>query len=161
MLSIQYHTPQHGFLQITMLNRCGAPHLKASSIHSLIRVGRYRIHSLSFSILLNYILLLNHLIQSPPAHLSPIPYMSLSIARTRLASIAARSTTRTARPSTTLTAKSSIFRSQTTRRTYATNPMASIVETVRNTLGENLGGPAHKLSTHQFELSEVPDLVRT
>lgn len=36
--------------------------------------------------------------------------------------------------------------------------MASIVETVRNTLGENLGGAAHKLSTHQFELSEVPDL---
>lgn len=36
--------------------------------------------------------------------------------------------------------------------------MAGVVETIRNTIGENLGGPAQALSTHQFTLDEVPDL---
>ena len=34
------------------------------------------------------------------------------------------------------------------------------METIRNTLAENLGGPAHNLASQEnhFELSEVPDL---
>jgi len=36
--------------------------------------------------------------------------------------------------------------------------MASVVESIRNTIGENFGGAASKLSTSQFSLEEVPDL---
>ncbi|KAM0354855.1 hypothetical protein ACHAPU_000684 [Fusarium lateritium] len=36
--------------------------------------------------------------------------------------------------------------------------MSSIVDTVKNTIAENFGGPAEQLATHQFSLSEVPDL---
>ncbi|KAI1505205.1 hypothetical protein F5X99DRAFT_405095 [Biscogniauxia marginata] len=32
------------------------------------------------------------------------------------------------------------------------------METIKNTLGENFGGKAHSLSTHQFSLDDVPDL---
>ncbi|KAG5661858.1 hypothetical protein KAF25_004097 [Fusarium avenaceum] len=36
--------------------------------------------------------------------------------------------------------------------------MASIIDSVKNTIAENFGGPASQLATHQFSLSEVPDL---
>ncbi|KAM0261734.1 hypothetical protein ACHAPA_009628 [Fusarium lateritium] len=36
--------------------------------------------------------------------------------------------------------------------------MASIIDSVKNTIAENFGGPADQLATHQFSLSEVPDL---
>jgi len=36
--------------------------------------------------------------------------------------------------------------------------MASVVESIRNTIGENFGGAASQLSTSQFSLEEVPDL---
>lgn len=45
-----------------------------------------------------------------------------------------------------------------TRHIQSSSKMASIVESIRNTIGENLGGPAQALSTHQFSLDEVPDL---
>ncbi|KAF5569975.1 4-hydroxybenzoate benzoate ligase [Fusarium pseudoanthophilum] len=37
--------------------------------------------------------------------------------------------------------------------------MSSIVDSVKNTIAENFGGPAEKLATHQFSLSETPDLT--
>ncbi|KAF4436115.1 alcohol dehydrogenase Bli-4 [Fusarium acutatum] len=37
--------------------------------------------------------------------------------------------------------------------------MSSIVNGVKNTIAENFGGPAEKLATHQFSLSETPDLT--
>ncbi|KAF5667079.1 putative alcohol dehydrogenase Bli-4 [Fusarium heterosporum] len=36
--------------------------------------------------------------------------------------------------------------------------MSSIIDSVKNTIAENFGGPAEQLATHQFSLSEVPDL---
>ncbi|KAK6715347.1 putative oxidoreductase bli-4, mitochondrial [Fusarium graminearum] len=36
--------------------------------------------------------------------------------------------------------------------------MASIIDTVKNTIAENFGGPAEQLATHQFSLSETPNL---
>ncbi|KAK9773023.1 putative Oxidoreductase bli-4 [Seiridium cardinale] len=33
------------------------------------------------------------------------------------------------------------------------------METIKNTIGENFGGAAQKLSTHQFSLDDVPDLT--
>ncbi|KAL4731836.1 putative oxidoreductase bli-4, mitochondrial [Fusarium chlamydosporum] len=36
--------------------------------------------------------------------------------------------------------------------------MSSVVDAVKNTIGENFGGPAHQLATHQFSLSETPNL---
>ncbi|KAM0359865.1 hypothetical protein ACHAO7_006996 [Fusarium culmorum] len=36
--------------------------------------------------------------------------------------------------------------------------MASIIDTVKNTIAENFGGPAEQLATHQFSLSEPPNL---
>ncbi|KAK8091389.1 uncharacterized protein PG998_015204 [Apiospora kogelbergensis] len=33
------------------------------------------------------------------------------------------------------------------------------MDAIKNTIGENFGGPAQGLSTHQFKLSEVPDLA--
>ncbi|KAK7928933.1 hypothetical protein PG985_005931 [Apiospora marii] len=33
------------------------------------------------------------------------------------------------------------------------------MDAIKNTIGENFGGPAQKLSTHQFKLSDVPDLA--
>ncbi|KAI0158562.1 retinol dehydrogenase 12 [Pestalotiopsis sp. NC0098] len=33
------------------------------------------------------------------------------------------------------------------------------MEAIKNTIGENFGGPAQKLSTHQFSLDDVPDLT--
>lgn len=44
------------------------------------------------------------------------------------------------------------------RHLQSSSKMAGIVESIRNTIGENLGGPAQALSTHQFTLDEVPDL---
>ncbi|KAF4337748.1 4-hydroxybenzoate benzoate ligase [Fusarium beomiforme] len=40
-----------------------------------------------------------------------------------------------------------------------TSRMSSIVDSVKNTIAENFGGPAEKLATHQFSLSETPDLT--
>ncbi|KAI1347373.1 oxidoreductase bli-4 [Xylaria sp. FL0043] len=46
--------------------------------------------------------------------------------------------------------------SPTSTRTFA---FAATMDTIRNTLGENFGGPAQKLATHQFDLADVPDLA--
>ncbi|KAF4435949.1 putative alcohol dehydrogenase Bli-4 [Fusarium austroafricanum] len=35
---------------------------------------------------------------------------------------------------------------------------SSIIDAVKNTIAENFGGPAQQLATHQFSLSETPDL---
>lgn len=58
-------------------------------------------------------------------------------------------------------------------RQYATSPLDretppkpsaasstnTIMDTIKNTIGENFGGAAQKLSTHQFSLDDVPDLT--
>lgn len=37
--------------------------------------------------------------------------------------------------------------------------IAGVLTGAQNTIGENFGGPAQKLSTHQFSLDDVPDLT--
>ncbi|KAI0431038.1 oxidoreductase bli-4 [Xylaria sp. FL1042] len=40
-----------------------------------------------------------------------------------------------------------------------TSVFAATMDTVKNTIGENFGGPAQNLATHQFDLDDVPDLA--